>query len=110
MDLIFHIAAVADGEIELLGAGHSESRVEYDRSCTDASKPFVEPISGVFSRQVVNGQLKFETTENFMVLVLSQVGAECGFIEVGSLFLVGDINFNLVEQVMTFRHVLSGTA
>ncbi len=109
-DLVFHVSAVAYGEIELMSTGDGERGVEDYGSRSDFLNPPVEPRSGVFAGEIINGELEFEPPENFVVLVLSEISGEIALVEIGCFVGIGNVDSYAVEQILTLRDMLGVAA
>ena len=106
IDAGVQIAFVGEGNAELLCRSEGEIVVVDNWCRAYAAYPPVEPVGAVTAGDIIDGELKFYAPKNLMVRLLTQVVDEVGLFH--HLFLIDEIDFHVVEEQLTIRHVLSG--
>ena len=102
--LIFHEAAVVQGHVQLVGAGHRQGRIVDNRGRAHPLYPPVEPVGRVTPAYVVDGQLQLEASQHAVVLVLAQIIVQV--LGVDLLRRVLHVDSHAVEQQFALRHML----
>ena len=104
-DGVFQKSFVNESSLQLVDTCHGECRIVDYRWRSHPLNPFVKPVCGVFSRQVVDCQLHFEASKHFVVFGLPEVVYEFLGRDVIDVFLVDDVDFCLVEKELAVGDV-----